>query len=128
MRKSLIAIVLAACCGLPWTVGAQRQNAGPADWLTDGGDVQRSGWQRHESTLTKDNVKNLKIVWKLQLDNQPREMHSLLPPLIVGRIDTPGGPKKLAVVAGSSDNIYAIDVQACRILGQKHFEYPRVRT
>jgi hypothetical protein len=63
-----------------------RLPAAKANWLTDGADVQRSGWQRNETTLTPENVRNLKIVWKLQLDNVPREMHSLLPPLIVGEI------------------------------------------
>src|SRR3954468_5615066 len=113
MRKYFVLIVLSACCALTISVAAQRAStAKPADWLTDGGDVQRTSWQRNESILSKDNVKNLKIVWKIQLDNQPREMHSLLPPLIVGQINTADGPKELAIVAGSSDNIYAIDVKA----------------
>jgi outer membrane protein assembly factor BamB len=129
MRKTFILIVLVVCCGLTWTVRAQRQAAAkPADWLTDGGDVQRTGWQRNESTLTKDSVKNLKVVWKLQLDNQPREMHSLLPVLIVGQINTAAGPKELAIVAGSSDNIYAIDVRAGQILWKKHLDYPPQKT
>ncbi len=86
--------------------------------------MQRTGWQRNETTLTTANVKDLRIVWKLKLDNEPREMHALLPVLIVGEINTAAGPKEIAVVAGSSDNIYAIDVQAGQILWKKHFEYP----
>ena len=86
-----------------------------ADWLTDGGNPQRTNWQKDEKFLNKDNVKNLKIVWKLQLDNQPKEMHSLFPPLITGNI---------AIVAGSSDNIYAIDITTSKIIWKKHFEYP----
>lgn len=139
MRKLLFVTVLAISCVLGLSVGAQRQALGnpaglsadalaKADWLTDGGDAQRTGWQRNETTLTKDNVRNLKIVWKIQLDNQPREMHALLPVLIVGQIQTPGGSKEVAIVAGSSDNIYAIDVNAGQILWKKHFDYPPVRT
>ena len=86
-----------------------------ADWLTDGGNPQRTSWQKDEKILNKDNVKNLKIVWKLQLDNEPKEMHSLFPPLITGNI---------AIVAGTGDNIYAIDVATAKILWKKHFEYP----
>ena len=37
-------------------------------------------------------------------------MHSLFPPLIVGKVNTPSGPKQIAIEAGMSDNIYAIDV------------------
>jgi outer membrane protein assembly factor BamB len=99
---------------------------GSADWLTDGGDAQRTGWQKDEHILTKDNVKNLKVLWKLKLDNQPREMHSLFPPLIVSDVQTASGPKQIAIEAGISDNLYAIDVEAGKVLWQKHFVYPPV--
>ncbi|HMC59124.1 MAG TPA: hypothetical protein VKJ01_08035, partial [Candidatus Solibacter sp.] len=56
-----------------------------ADWLTDGGNQQRTGWQKDEKILNKDNVKGMKLLWKLQVDNQPRELHSLFLPLIVGQ-------------------------------------------
>ena len=49
-------------------------------------------------------------MWKLQLDNKPQEMHSLFAPLLVENIKTSSGPKEIAIVAGISDNIYAIDV------------------
>src|SRR5665213_2888107 len=95
-----------------------------ADWLTDGGGPQRNNWQKDEHILNKDNVKNLKILWKIQLDNKPIEMHSLFPPLIVDKVNTPGGPKQIAILAGVSDNIYGIDVATAKILWHKHFEYP----
>ena len=58
------------------------------DWLTDGGNPQRTGWQRDEKILNLENVKNMKLLWKLHLDNEPRQMHSLFPPLIVERVKT----------------------------------------
>ena len=42
-----------------------------ADWLTDGYDTKRTNWQRDEKTLTPENVKGLKLLWKTKLDNQP---------------------------------------------------------
>jgi len=66
----------------------------------------------------------LKILWKLKLDNVPRQMHSLLPPLIIGRVNTGSGPKQIALVTGVSDNLYAIDVDQGEILWKRHFEYP----
>ncbi len=70
--------------------------------------------------------KNLQILWKLKLDNQPREMHSLFAPLIVSNVTTPAGPKQIAIEAGISDNVYGIDVETGKVLWQKHFEYPPV--
>ena len=89
-----------------------------ADWLTDGNNPQRTAWQRDEKILARDNVKDLKILWKLKVDNEPREMNSLYPPLIVERVNTTGGPKQLAFLAGTSDNIYAIDVEKGTLLCQ----------
>ena len=95
-----------------------------ANWLTDGGNPQRTGWQPDEKILNKDNVKGMQILWKLKLDNLPQEMHSLFAPLIVDQVKTSKGPKQIAVVAGISDNIYALDVEAGQIIWKKHFEYP----
>ncbi|HEY3738521.1 MAG TPA: PQQ-binding-like beta-propeller repeat protein [Bryobacteraceae bacterium] len=95
----------------------------PADWLTDGGDPQRTGWQRNETILNKDNVKNLKLRWKVKLDNEPREMHSLFPPMIASGIPTHDGFKEIAIEAGSSDNIYGIDTATGKVLWEKHFTY-----
>jgi outer membrane protein assembly factor BamB len=93
-----------------------------SDWLTDGGNPQRTAWQKDEKILTTDNVKNMKLLWKVKTDNMPREMHSMLPTLVVGRVTTSGGPKEIAIATGVSDNIYAIDVETGTILWKKHFE------
>src|SRR5262245_11450537 len=95
-----------------------------ADWLTDAGSPQRTNWQQDETILTKQNVGNLKILWKLKLDNAPREMHSLLPALIAGRVPTNNGLREIVLVAGVSDNLYAIDADEGEIRWKKHFEYP----
>ena len=95
-----------------------------ADWPTDGANPQRTNWQQNETILNKQNVANLKILWKVKLDNAPKQMHSLLPSLIVGRVPTPGGPKEVVLQAGVSDNIYAIDASNGEILWKKRFEYP----
>ncbi len=92
-----------------------------ADWLTDAGNPQRTNWQKDEKILTTADAKDIKLLWKLKLDNEPREMHSLFPPLIIGRVETPAGPKQIAIEAGVSDNIYAIDVDEGKIIWQKHF-------
>ena len=43
----------------------------------------------------------MKLLWKLQLDNQPRQMHNLFPPLIVGDVTTARRRRRRsAIVAG----------------------------
>ena len=93
-----------------------------ADWLTDGHDSQRTNWQKDEKLLSAASVKNMKLLWKLKLDNEPRQMHSLFPPLIANQVNTSSGPKQIAIEAGVSDNIYAIDVEEGKVLWKKHFQ------
>lgn len=93
-----------------------------ADWLTDGGDTRRNNWQKDETILNTSNVKDMKLLWKIKLDNQPRQMHSLLEPLVIGKIDTASGPKSLVIQSGVSDNLYAIDVETGKLFWKKHFE------
>jgi outer membrane protein assembly factor BamB len=92
-----------------------------ADWLTDGGDVKRTAWQRDEKIFSLSTVRDTKLLWKIKLDNEVRQMHALFPPLIVEKVNTSGGTKQIAVVAGVSDNIFAIDVEKGELLWKKHF-------
>jgi len=113
---------------LGWTTiwiaapGARQARPGKANWLTDGGDPQRTAWQRHETIISKDSVKDMKLAWKLHLDNQPRQMHNLFPPLIVSDVTTKDGPREIAVVAGISDNLYGIDVATGKQLWKRKFD------
>lgn len=96
--------------------------ASAADWPTDGYDTKRTNWQRDEKILTTANVKDMTLLWKIKLDNQPRQMHSLLEPLVIGKVDTPAGPKQMVIQAGVSDNVYAIDADTGKLLWHKRFE------
>ena len=92
-----------------------------ADWLTDGNNPQRTNWQKDEKILTRANVRNMKLLWKVKLDNEPRQMHSLFPPLVAERVNTGSGVKQIALETGVSDNVYAIDVETGTVLWKKHF-------
>src|SRR6266851_5405509 len=98
----------------------------PGDWLTDGGNPRRTAWQQEEAILTTRNARDIKLVWKITLDNVPREMHSLLPALVVGRASTREGPKQIVVVTGVSDNLYAIDTERGVVLWRKRFDHSSV--
>lgn len=92
-----------------------------SEWLTFGGDAQRTGWAKEEKLLTKDSLKNFGLQWKLHLDNEPKELSSLTVPVIVEDVYTAKGVKDVMVVAGSSDNLYAIDADLGRLLWSKKF-------
>lgn len=92
-----------------------------ADWLTDGYDSKRTAWQRDEKILSTANAKDIKLLWKIKLDNEPRQMHALLPSLIVSNVNTPSGPKQIVIETGVSDNIFAIDAEKGEVIWKKHF-------
>ncbi len=123
MQKLRISVVISlgvAGLGLPFAYG---QVGRVADWLTHSGDPQRSGWQKYETSITPESVKGFQLLWKLKVENEQKALYSLFEPLIVGRLITNRGFKELAIVAGSSDNIYAVDADLGRILWQRHFEH-----
>ena len=111
-------VVVCAAAG----TSAIRAQQAPANWLTDGADSRRTAWQQNETILTTANAKDMKLLWKIKLDNQTRQMHSLFPPLIVGSATTSAGPKQIAVVAGVSDNLYGIDVEKGTLIWKRHFD------
>ena len=137
MRTFVCCVVAAVCCGAGLTVnhapgvavgtaaGAQADGAAMlTDWLTDGGDNQRTGWNRNEKILTKDNVKNLKLLWKIR-DRQPGP-GAAFADAGAGRRPAEHAERtasRSAIVNGISDNLYAFDVEAGKILWQKHWDY-----
>ncbi len=132
MRKiSAMTLLISAAVAALWAgarLNAAQRTAGAAsqlvDWLTDGGDAERTGWAKNEKILTKDNVRNLKLQWKLGTENGPRALHSLMPAIVVGQLATPAGTKEVAIVAGISDNLYAVDAATGVMLWQRNWTYP----
>src|SRR5688572_4327895 len=127
-RRLVMWSVVCAGWSVVWSAAPDAQapasqgQPGKANWLTDGGDPQKNAWQRSETLITRDSVKSMKLAWKLQLDNQPRQMHNLFPPLIVSDVATADGPREIAVVAGISDNLYGIDVAKGTQIWKRKFD------
>ena len=92
------------------------------DWLTFGGDPARSGWAKGEKEITKENAKSMQLLWKLKIENTPRELNFLMAPVVATGIYGPFGVKDILVVGGSSDDLYAIDAELGRVLWKKTFE------
>ena len=95
--------------------------AAGASWLTFGGDAQRSGWAKDETSVSADTVKQFQLLWKLKLENEPKELNALTPPIAVNPVYTNTGAQTYVVVGGSSDNLYVIDADTGKLVWQKHF-------
>ncbi len=111
---------LSACTALGLLVAgaSQAQFVRPA-WNTFNGDAQRTGWNRLETDLTLENVKNLKLEWSVKLDSEPKELNNLTVPLVRSNVATPRGVKDIVIVGGASDKLFAIDGDTGKIFWQK---------
>ena len=114
-KTSALAIISLAC-----TAMANGQVA--MDWPTLGGDAQRTGWAKVDGMITKENVKDFKLVLKRKFDITEKGPRSLAPPVVMGRLISYKGFKELAFVAGSSNDLWSIDVDLNRIFWHKHYE------
>jgi outer membrane protein assembly factor BamB len=93
-----------------------------ASWTTFGGDSQRSGWAKEETSISPETVSGMRLLWKLKLDNQPKELNDLTPAVVVNPVYTSHGAETYVVVGGSSDNLYVIDADTGKLVWKKHFE------
>jgi outer membrane protein assembly factor BamB len=91
-------------------------------WTTFGGDQQRDGWARGETILTRENAAKIKLVWKMKLDSQARELSGLAAPILVENVLTAQGHKDILLIAGASDTLDAIDTDTQRLLWHKKFD------
>ncbi len=91
-------------------------------WLTFGGNPQRDACARDETLLTKDNVKSMKVIWKVHVNSELREMNGLTAPVIVENVLTAFGHRDIVVVAGASDTLDAIDIDSGKVIWHKQFQ------
>jgi outer membrane protein assembly factor BamB len=96
--------------------------AGAADWPTFGRDPQRSGWAFDESTLTIKNASSLELKWKTQVKNTPRALSALTAPVVASGVVTSAGIKTLVFVAGTSNNIFALDAETGNVVWSLEFD------
>jgi len=91
------------------------------EWLTWGYDQERTGWNRAETTLSKDNVSQLELKWKTQLSTAPNEviLSTLTAPLVAVVNN-----RTLVYVVGSDNTVYAIDSATGKVAWQRAFPNP----
>jgi len=111
MRGTCLVLVL--CFGsISWAV--QAQSARTREWLTWGGDIERTGWNRGESVLTKQTVGRLALKWKTQIDKEVSiEIESgnsmLTAPLVAQGVRTPQGPRTVVYTLSAANTLAALD-------------------
>lgn len=123
IAETVCVFLCAAACGVVAVAQDAASTRRLADWLTDGGDPQRTAWQKNETLISPATAKDMKLLWKITLDNEPRQMHSLAPALVAGNVAmSDGTTREIAVVAGVSDNLYGIDVAKGTQIWKLHFD------
>jgi outer membrane protein assembly factor BamB len=115
-------IIRLTCCTLPLTFLLLCVTSWGADWPTFGHDPQRSGWAVEEDSLNVRNVSGLKLLWKSQVKNEPRSLTALTAPVVTEGVTTPTGIRSVVYVAGSSDNLNAIDARTGELIWSRTFE------
>jgi hypothetical protein len=122
MRK--LAALIICCFGLSliWANDAKAQGRGGTDWMTSNGDAQRSAWVRTDAKISPETMRQpgFKLLWKLKLNNEARQLNSLVPPSTLERLIGYRGFRMLGFVGGSSDNIFTIDTDLGRMEWEKH--------
>ena len=95
--------------------------ASGAEWLTDGGNPERTAWQRDETFFTTDNVARPSCYGR---SGWTTSRGRCMPCSGLDRrnVSTPDGPREIVLVAGVSDNLYAIDATAGKLIWSRHFD------
>ena len=123
MRRLASALIVCFVYLVAWAGDAKAQRG--VDWMTGNGDAQRSAWVRADAKISKESLQDPKrkpgfqFLWKLKLDNKPRQLNSLAPPATLERLIGYRGFRMLGFVGGSSDAIFTIDTDLGRMEWEK---------
>ena len=123
MRRLASALIVCFVYVVAWVGDAKAQRG--VDWMTGNGDAQRSAWIRADAKISKESLQDpqrkpgFQFLWKLKLDNKPRQLNSLAPPATLERLIGYRGFRMLGFVGGSSDAIFTIDTDLGRMEWEK---------
>jgi outer membrane protein assembly factor BamB len=102
----------------------------PRDWTTWGYDQERSGWNKGEGSLSKNNVSGLRLLWSTQLSTPAKGivLSTLTAPLVVEGVSAAQGSKNLVFLLGADDTVFALDADEGKVFWQKTFANPATPT
>src|SRR6476620_7488568 len=117
-RRALVAILTAV---LASSVVFTQPGRGGSQWLTALADAQRTSWIRADDKVSVATMSKpgFELQWKSKLDNQPRGLQGLAQGVSASGV-TLFVP--MTLVAGSSNNLYAIDNDTGYVVWQRHFD------
>ncbi len=111
------AVAMTSVCALVGASAARAQFGRGGDWTTGGNDAQRSSWVRTDPKISLESMQkpDFQFLWKMKLNNEPRQLNSLTPPVLMDRYIGYKGFRSLGFVGGSSDKIFVIDTDLARM-------------
>lgn len=117
--------LLLVWCLLVFSTAGLRSALGQAgpEWITSSADPARDAWQRGESKISPQTAKDLKLLWKVKVPVKTMGMQSFREPLIVSEVKTAQGTRTLAILAGASNDIFAIDADKGSVVWQKKLKW-----
>ena len=119
-HKFLVGATAFGLAVLVANVGAQ-VGRGSTEWLTAGGDAQRTFWVRTDPKISPASVAQpgFELQWSRKLDNRLRGTNGLLHGVTANGV-TLFVP--MSIVAGSSNNVYALDNDTGYVVWQRKFD------
>jgi len=125
VRRAMVAALVAGA-GLTTLVDAQGGRS--REWLTWGGDAERSGWNRSETAISKQNVKRLALKWKTQIDKEVSiEIESgnsmLTAPLVAANVRTPRGARTVVYTLSAANTLAALDAATGTPIWQRTIDH-----
>ena len=116
-RLAAVTIVVLSCAALTGTAYAQR------DWMTEGGDAQRSSWVRSDGKISNESMSKpgFDFLWKIKFKNESKQLNSVTPAATLERLIGYRGFRMLGFFGGSSDSIFTVDTDLGRIEWEKKF-------
>jgi len=96
---------------------------GGADWMTVGGDAQRTGWVRADGKINPNTMAKpgFDLVWTLQPKVQARGLNSLLSPSLIEFYIGYKGFRSLGFFGTSSDSVVGVDIDLGNVEWEKSF-------
>ena len=119
MRTRVLSVVLGSL--FTGVVAFAQVGRGGAEWLTAYADAQRTSWIRTDAKISLATMSKpgFERQWTSKLDNQPRQLNGLAQGVTANGV-TLFVP--MSIVAGSSNNVYALDNDTGYVVWKRHFD------
>src|SRR5580700_5211780 len=118
MRRAAVALALVS---LVTEVASAQFGRGSGDYSTAGADAHRSSWVRTDAKISPVSLgtPGFELVWKVKLNNEASQLNALTPAALLNGYIGYRGFRSLALLGGSSNQVFALDTDLGRIEWQK---------